>query len=204
MISKNEMMKNRFTPELALESLIDGNNRFQKNKPFKKDYKSQIAETSEDQSPFAIILSCIDSRIPIEIIFDLGIGDVFNIRIAGNIVNNDILGSMEFACKLNSAKLILVLGHTNCGAVKGACDNAELGHLTELLQKIKPAINSFSITECSSEDRDIVDKVARKNVELAIAEITTKSSILNEMYKKKEIDIIGAMYDVRTGEVELI
>ncbi|MCF6268497.1 MAG: hypothetical protein L3J41_02165 [Melioribacteraceae bacterium] len=201
MITQNEKTQNMMTSELALQFLKDGNARFCESKRLERDYNYQVVETSDGQFPFAIILSCIDSRVPTEIIFDKGIGDLFNARIAGNIVNKDILGSMEFACKLSGAKLILVLGHTSCGAVKGAYNNTELGNLTGLLEKLKPAINSVTT---NSESKDFLDIIALKNVELTIDEIKNQSSVLNEMYKNKEIDIKGAMYDVRSGKVTFL
>jgi len=206
-ITQTKVTQDMITPEMALQFLKDGNNRFLQNKPFERDYNYQVVETAKGQFPFAVILSCIDSRIPTEIIFDKGIGDLFNARIAGNIVNEDILGSMEFACKLSGAKLILVLGHTACGAVKGACDNAELGNLTGLLKKLKPAVNDVSTSpdvDRSSKNADFVDDVALKNVELTIEQIKQQSPVLNEMLQKNEIDIAGAMYKVETGEVEFL
>lgn len=201
MITQTKITQNMMTSELALQFLKDGNTRYFNNKLFEKDYNYQMMETSKEQFPFAIVLSCIDSRVPAEIIFDQGIGDFFNARIAGNIVNKDILGSMEFACNLKGAKLILVLGHTDCGAVKGACDNIELGNLTGLLEKLKPAINKV---DTSLENKNFIDSVALKNVELTIGNIKNKSSILNAMYNDKRIDIKGAMYNVRTGKVTFI
>ena len=192
---------------MAIQLLKDGNSRFLENTRLTRNYRSQVKETSTGQFPFAVVLSCVDSRIPTEIIFDQGIGDFFSARIAGNFVNKDILGSMEFACKLSGAKLIVVLGHTACGAVKGACDNAELGNLTGLLNKLKPAINKVETeegTDRSSKNSKFVDDVALKNVEIAIEDIKNKSYVLNEMFQNKEIDIIGAMYDLKTGSVEFI
>ena len=207
MITQNESTQNSITPEMAIQLLKDGNSRFLENTRLTRNYRSQVKETSTGQFPFAVVLSCVDSRIPTEIIFDQGIGDFFSARIAGNFVNKDILGSMEFACKLSGAKLIVVLGHTVCGAVKGACDNAELGNLTGLLNKLKPAINKVETeegTDRSSKNSKFVDDVALKNVEIAIEDIKNKSYVLNEMFQNKEIDIIGAMYDLKTGSVEFI
>ena len=207
MITQNESTQNSITPEMAIQLLKDGNSRFLENTRLTRNYRSQVKETSTGQFPFAVVLSCVDSRIPTEIIFDQGIGDFFSARIAGNFVNKDILGSMEFACKLSGAKLIVVLGHTACGTVKGACDNAELGNLTGLLNKLKPAINKVETeegTDRSSKNSKFVDDVALKNVEIAIEDIKNKSYVLNEMFQNKEIDIIGAMYDLKTGSVEFI
>jgi len=207
MITQTKTTQDMINPAMALQFLMDGNKRFLYKKPFERDYNYQVVETAKGQFPFAVILSCIDSRVPTEIIFDKGIGDLFNARIAGNIVNEDILGSMEFACKLAGAKLILVLGHTACGAVKGACDNAELGNLTGLLKKLMPAVNDVSTgpdVDRSSKNADFVDDVALKNVELTIEQIKKQSPVLNEMLEKKEINIAGAMYKVETGEVEFL
>ncbi|MCK5087798.1 MAG: hypothetical protein KAQ90_09770 [Melioribacteraceae bacterium] len=207
MITQTKNIQNMITPEIALKFLKDGNKRFFNNKPFEGNYNYQLVKTSKGQFPFAVILSCIDSRIPTDIIFDKKIGDLFNVRIAGNIVNEDILGSMEFACKLSGAKLILVLGHTECGAVKGACENAQLGNLTGLLKKLEPALNSVSTSpdvERSSKNKDFVNDVALKNIELTIEQIKQQSPVLNEMLQKNEIDIAGAMYKVETGEVEFL
>ena len=192
------------TPQMALELLQIGNERFVRNKQLQRSYDTQISDTSKGQYPFAVILSCIDSRVPSEIIFDQGIGDIFNIRIAGNFVNDDVLGSMEFACKLAGVKLIVVLGHTSCGAVKGACDAAELGLLTQLLDKIKPAVKAVSTSpdeDRSSANIKFVNRVAEKNVELTKEHIYKQSLVLHEMYNKGEIDIVTAMYDVASGKV---
>ena len=207
MITHNEASQNAITPEMAIQLLKDGNNRFLQNASIERDYHYQVKATSKGQFPFAIVLSCVDSRIPTEIIFDKGIGDFFNARIAGNFVNEDILGSMEFACKLSGAKLIVVMGHTACGAVRGACDNAELGNLTGLLNKLKPAIAKVETdpgTDRSSQNSKFVDEVALKNVEITIENIKTKSDVLNEMLQNNEINIVGAMYNIETGEVNFL
>ena len=193
------------TPEKALLFLKEGNERFQKNLKANRNLLEQVNDTSEGQFPFATILSCIDSRVSAELVFDQGLGDIFSIRIAGNFVNQDILGSMEFACKLAGSKIIVVLGHTSCGAVKGACDHAEMGNLTAMLAKITPAVDA--VTEPKAEElrnstnTEFVDNVARKNVQLTIQRILKESPILFEMQQNKEIRIIGAMYDVQNGEV---
>ena len=193
------------TPQKSLEWLKDGNTRFQKNLKVDRNLLEQVNDTSEGQYPFATILSCIDSRVSSELIFDQGIGDIFSVRIAGNFVNSDILGSMEFACKLAGTKLIVVLGHTACGAVKGACDDAKLGNLTGMLEKIKPAVNAVSEPQDSSlrnsSNKEFVDNVSAKNVELTINNITEKSSVLAEMQKNGEIQIVGGMYDIHAGAV---
>ena len=193
------------TPMVAVDMLQKGNKRFLANKLLQRRLDKQVADTSNDQFPFAIILSCIDSRVPAEIVFDQGIGDIFNVRIAGNFVNKDILGSMEFACKFAGAKLIVVMGHTSCGAVKGACDSVQAGHLTQLCEKILPAVDATQTA--SHEDRnsnnlDFVNRVAARNVELTIEKIYVESPMLYELYSQQKIDIVPAMYDVASGKVD--
>ena len=193
------------SPKKALKILKEGNARFQNNQSINRNLLEQVADTSTGQYPFAAILSCIDSRVPTEKVFDQGIGDLFSIRIAGNFVNDDILGSLEFACKIAGAKVIVVMGHTSCGAVKGACDNARLGHLTSMLENIRPAVESVKEPRDpklrNSKNSEFVDGVAQRNVELAINDIRTRSSILREMEEAGEISIHGAMYDVVSGAV---
>jgi len=193
------------TPANALQNLKDGNLRFQNSKKEDRNLLEQVKDTSRGQFPFATILSCIDSRVSSELIFDQGIGDIFSVRIAGNFVNQDILGSMEFGCKLAGTKLLVVLGHTACGAIKGACDGAELGNLTAMLDNIKPAVNSVTIPEDpslrNSSNIEFVNNVAKENVNLTIARIVKESPILAEMENNGEINIIGAMYDINTGVV---
>ena len=191
----------------ALQLLKEGNKRFLTKSSISRSFDKQIDLTATGQYPFAAIVSCIDSRIPTEIIFDQGIGDVFNARIAGNFVNEDILGSLEFACKLAGSKLIVIMGHTSCGAVKGACDHAELGNLTGMLEKIKPAMANVATEEGvdrSSKNLDFVNKVAVQNVHLTIAKLKSDSPVLNEMIEAGDVDVVGAMYDVRTGEVSFL
>ncbi len=195
------------TIKSSVQTLMDGNTRFLNGTSVNRDFLAQVKDTATGQYPFASILSCIDSRVPTEVIFDQGIGDLFNARIAGNFINEDILGSLEFACKLAGSKVIMVLGHTSCGAVKGACDHAELGHLTQMLDKIMPAVDAIPTAEGedrSSSNTQFVNAVSAKNVEIAVAQISEKSEVLKEMYDNGEIDIVGAMYDVRTGKVELL
>jgi len=193
------------TSEKSLQYLKEGNTRFQHNLKINRNLSEQVMDTSGGQFPFATVLSCIDSRVSSELIFDQGLGDIFSIRIAGNFVNEDILGSMEFACKLAGTRLIVVLGHTACGAVKGACDDAKLGNLTTLLNKIKPAVIDVSSpvdeTLRNSSNSVFVDNVATKNVELTIDRILNESDVLSEMKHNGEIQIVGAMYDVKTGIV---
>ena len=193
------------TPTTALQELKDGNQRFIEKKQLNRDLLQQVSETSTGQFPFATVLSCIDSRVSSELIFDQGIGDIFSVRIAGNFVNEDILGSMEFACKLAGTKLVLVLGHTACGAVKGACDHARLGNLTALINKIEPAVEAVkepadeSIR--NSSNSDFVNEVAKKNVLMTIDNIRSSSEVLKDMEDAGAIQIIGGMYDIKTGHV---
>jgi len=193
-------------PDMAVRLLIAGNTRFVENRQAGRNLMTQMVNTSKGQYPFATVLSCIDSRVSSELIFDQGIGDIFSVRIAGNFINSDILGSMEFACKLAGTKVILVLGHTSCGAVKGACDNAKLGNLTGMLDKIKPAVNQVSEpvdpSKRNSKNIEFVNTVAKKNVELSIERIMAESPVLAEMKSSGEIDIVGGMYDISTGKVE--
>jgi len=193
------------TPQKSLDFLKEGNLRFQRNLKANRNFLEQVNDTSEGQFPFATILSCIDSRVSAELVFDQGLGDIFSIRIAGNFVNPDILGSMEFGCKLAGTKLVVVLGHTACGAVKGACDDAKLGNLTGMLAKIKPAVNAVSEPQDqslrNSSNAKFVDSVSAKNVEITIDNIMKDSPILEEMHNSGEIKIIGAMYDINTGKV---
>ncbi|PCJ80022.1 MAG: carbonic anhydrase [Flavobacteriales bacterium] len=193
------------TPEGAMEILKEGNARFVQNLQTDRNLPEQVQETAKGQYPFAVILSCIDSRIPAEMVFDQGIGDIFSIRIAGNFINEDILGSMEFACKAAGSKLIVVMGHSSCGAVKGACDHVELGNLTGLLSKIQPAIDSVEEAgERTSVNKEFVQKVAYKNVEISMRQLKEKSPVLKEMLDNGEIGLVGAMYSVETGEVTFV
>lgn len=198
-------MQAALTPEDALELLKSGNMRFVSNLKMNRNLLQQVNETRDGQYPFAAILSCIDSRAPAELIFDQGLGDIFSIRIAGNFINDDILGSMEFACKIAGSKLIVVLGHTHCGAVKGACDDIQLGHLTQMLAKLKPAIEKVSdIEERNSSNTDFVNKVVHENVEHALNEIIQRSIVLNELVQEEKIKIVGAIYNIETGEVQFL
>jgi carbonic anhydrase len=193
------------TPQKSLNYLKEGNQRFQNNLKANRNLLEQVNDTSDGQFPFATILSCIDSRVSAELVFDQGLGDIFSVRIAGNFVNEDILGSMEFASKLAGTKLIVVLGHTSCGAIKGACDDAKLGNLTNMLAKITPAVNAVNEpTDKSlrnSKNIEFVDNVSKKNVILTLDKIRAQSPILKEMEDNNEIDIVGGMYDINTGEV---
>jgi carbonic anhydrase len=193
------------TPQIALTVLREGNARFQANLKANRNLLQQVNETRAGQWPFAIVLSCIDSRTSVELLFDQGLGDVFSARIAGNFVNDDILGCMEFACHLAGSKLIVVLGHSHCGAIKGACDDVKLGHLTGLIDKLKPAVSSAA-ANCpgphNSANADFVQAVARTNVERTVADIKNRSEVLRTMLEQGEIGIAGGMYDVETGSVE--
>ncbi|HNF03408.1 MAG TPA: carbonic anhydrase family protein [Ferruginibacter sp.] len=202
----NKEIQSKITPRKALELLKGGNQRFVNNLKANRNLLEQVNETSEGQWPFAIILSCIDSRTSAELIFDQGLGDIFSVRIAGNIVNTDILGSMEFACKLAGSKLVVVLGHTKCGAVKGACDHVEMGNLTELLSKLQPAVYSERETldpeKRNSQNADFVENVSAINVRRTVKNIIERSFIIEQMVENGDIGVVGAMYDVETGRVE--
>jgi carbonic anhydrase len=199
----NKELQAQITPRKALEILKEGNSRFMKNLQSDRDLLKQANETRDGQWPFATILSCIDSRTSAELIFDQGLGDVFSVRIAGNIVNTDILGSMEFACKVAGSKLIVVLGHSKCGAVKGACDHVEMGNLTELLSKLQPAVYQENETtgERSSKNATFVENVAQINVKRSVKSIIERSFILEQMLENGEIGIVGGMHDLETGKV---
>ena len=204
MKTHNKDSQATITPTLALQILQEGNQRFINNLKYNRNLLQQVNETRDGQWPFAVILSCIDSRTSAELIFDQGLGDVFSVRIAGNIVNEDILGSMEFACKVAGSKLVVVLGHTKCGAVKGACDHVELGNLTALLSKLQPAVENEITTKenRTSGNSEFVENVASINVKQTVNLIKERSLVLYEMIEKGEIGICGAMYDVETGNVE--
>jgi len=198
--------QSKISPSIALDFLKEGNSRFVENNQANRSLLSQVNDTSTGQYPFATVLSCIDSRVSSELIFDQGIGDIFSVRIAGNFVNEDILGSMEFACKLAGTKIIVVLGHTSCGAVKGACDNAKLGNLTAMLGKIMPAVNEVAepadSNQRNSSNISFVNEVAKRNVQLNIARILKESPVLAEMQKDGEISIVGGMYNISSGKVD--
>lgn len=192
------------TPDLALEILKEGNERFVKNLKANRNLLQQVNETAEGQYPFAFILSCIDSRTSAELIFDQGLGDIFSCRIAGNILNEDILGSMEFACKVVGSKIMVVLGHTKCGAIKGACDDVKLGNLSDLLTKVKPAIKAELSTKenRNASNPAFVENVAKLNVDLTLKQIPKRSPIIADLIEKGKVALIGAMYNVETGMVE--
>ena len=193
----------KITPNKAIEMLKQGNQRFVSGKTIARDFRAQVKQTSKGQFPFAAVVSCLDSRIPPETVFDQGIGSLFVARVAGNFVNDDILGSLEFATKLAGSKLIVVMGHTECGAIKGACDGAQLGLLTAALANINPAVMAVQgdYTSRTSKDTKFVQAVAEMNVNLTMKKLRDRSVVLREMLDKGEIGMIGAMYDVHTGKV---
>lgn len=208
MVTQTKETQAALNPQSALALLKEGNARFVEKKMENRDFLEQVRQTASGQYPFATILGCIDSRVSAELIFDQGVGDIFSARVAGNIVNEDILGSMEFACKLAGTKVIVVLGHTACGAVKGACDDAKMGNLTELLSKIRPAVEAVSEPSDSemrnSNNIDFVNNVATKNVAMTIDNIRSQSPVLKEMEDNGEIAIVGAMYDISDGKVHFM
>lgn len=194
------------TPEEIIALAKAGNQRFVKGERIERDYQQDVRATKKGQHPAAIILSCIDSRAPAEIIFDAGIGNIFNARIAGNFVDQDQAGSLEYACKVAGSKVVLVLGHTNCGAIKGAIDGVQLGNLTQLLAKLRPAVDALHDFpgEHSSHNKAFVDAVATKNVQLTLENIRQISPVLNKLEQDKQIKMVGAMYNVATGQVEFL
>jgi carbonic anhydrase len=201
--SLTKEQRDKMTPDDILSMMKRGNERFRKGENAQRNYLAEQRASAKGQFPAAVILSCIDSRAPAEVIMDLGIGDTFNARVAGNIANDDILGSMEFACKVAGSKVLLVMGHTACGAIKGAIDNVELGNLTGLLAKIRPAVKATEFAgERSSKNPAFIDAVARKNVELTMAQILEKSAVLAELEAKKALKIAGAIYNLETAAVE--
>lgn len=195
--------REKLSPDDILELMRKGNERFARGERKQRNYLREQQASAGGQHPAAVLLSCIDSRAPAEVIMDLGIGDVFNARVAGNVLNEDIAGSIEFACKLAGAKVILVMGHTACGAVKGAIDGAQLGNLTGLLAKIRPAVEATTFTgPRSSKDARFVDAVARKNVELTMARLRETSPTIQELVTAKKVRIAGAMYDLATAKID--
>ncbi len=194
------------TPAASLEALIDGNRRFLEGRGNASDLREQVEATKGGQWPFAAIVTCIDSRTAPELVFDQGIGDLFSVRIAGNFVNDDMLGSLEFACRVAGAKLVVVMGHTHCGAIKGACDGVELGHLTGMLTRLRPAVDETKQpadpAQRTSGNADFVQEVARRNVALTVTAIRERSEVLRQLEEAGTIRIVGAMYDVETGAVD--
>ncbi|TXK78775.1 carbonic anhydrase family protein [Mesonia sp. K4-1] len=202
-ITKSE--QNEMTPDQVLNDLLSGNERFVTDKLNHKSNKSLVESATGGQNPKAIILSCVDSRVPVETVLDQAIGDIFVSRVAGNFENTDIIGSMEYACKVAGSKLVFVIGHESCGAVSAACDGVELGNITSMLENIKPAVNGVEVEgEKSSKNPEFVQAVVEKNVELTMNRIREKSSILNEMEANGEIKIVGGVYSLKTGKVEML
>ena len=194
------------TPEAALEALMQGNERFRARRMADRDLMQQVSDTSTGQFPFAVVLTCIDSRTPPELFFDQGLGDVFTIRLAGNIVNEDVLGSMEFACKVAGAKLVLVVGHSHCGAVKGACDGVRLGNLTATMEKLEPVVervrDGWTDGDATSGNVGFVSSVVERNVTSVLDEIRSRSEVLRELADAGDIALVGGIYDVESGAFE--
>lgn len=199
MRTQTKALQKNLTPKEAHKILVAGNKRFVNNLKAHRDHKAQVYETSEGQFPFAVILSCIDSRVPAELVFDQGIGDIFSVRIAGNVINQDILGSMEYACKVGGSKILVVMGHSNCGAITAACNHVELGNLTPLLAKIKPSMTSLNDNQDINNEQ--IDTVSRVNVSHSINRIRQESAILHQLEKEGAIEIVGAFYSVELGTV---
>ena len=201
----NKEKQDTLTPDVVLQDLMAGNKRFTEKEMLQRDYASQVKKTSGGQWPQAVVLSCIDSRVAVETVFDQGIGDIFVARVAGNFENADILGSMEYSCKVAGSKLVLVLGHEGCGAVKAACDNVELGNITHLLSNIKPAVEATKTDgDRNSKNDAFVADVVENNVKLTMDRIRSKSPILKEMEENGEIKIVGGVYSISTGKVTLL
>lgn len=203
MITQTKSTQDNITPKEAQSILAEGNNRFIKNSKAERNLKDQVVKTSNGQYPFAVVLSCIDSRVPAELVFDQGIGDIFSVRVAGNIVNEDVLGSMEYACKVAGSKLLVVLGHTKCGAVTAACKNVELGNITPLLKKINPAVTLIKAEKGDLND-EAIEEVSIANVKISMDRIREESPILADMESNGEINIVGAIYNVSTGLVDFL
>lgn len=197
--------QSKLNPDDVLNDLMEGNKRFAGNNMLERDYSSQIEKTSGGQWPQAVVLGCIDSRVPLETIFDQGVGDIFAARVAGNFENTDILGSMEYSCKVAGSKLVMVLGHEACGAVKAACDHVKLGNITHLLSNIEPAVEATKTDgERNSSNNSFVAGVVENNVKMTIDRIREKSPILKEMEDNGEIKIVGGVYSISTGKVMLL
>ena len=203
MRTQTKDIQQKLTPQDAHRILVEGNARFVQDIKANRSLQSQVIETSSGQYPFAIILSCIDSRVPVELVFDQGIGDLFSVRVAGNVINEDVLGSMEYACKVAGSKIVVVMGHTKCGAVTSACNHVELGNITALLSKIQPAVNSIKPVG-SSMTADEIETVGVNNVVHLIERIRAESPILKELEANGEIEIVGAVYSVEDGKVTFL
>lgn len=202
----SQVSQRDMTSEQALNALKKGNERFVSGHMLKRNLIAQVRETASGQYPFAVVLGCIDSRVPPELVFDQGIGDIFSPRIAGNFADTDIIGSIEFATKLSGAKLVVVLGHTECGAVKGACDNVQLGNLTQTLSNIMPAVYAVKDAggDRTSKNKAFVQKVADENVRLTVQALTERSGVLRELLSANRLKVLGAMHDVGTGRVSFL
>lgn len=201
----DKAQRDALTPDQVLHRLLQGNARFSGNRLLRHDYLAQKADTRDGQYPAAIILSCIDSRVPAEIVLDAGIGELFNARVAGNLVNQDILGSMEYACAVAGSKVIMVMGHTGCGAIKGGISGAQLGHLTGLVDRLRPAAEATRYTGVRDEKNPaFVDEVARTHVRMTVRQIRQQSSTLAGMERRDEIMLVGAMYHLRGGRLEVL
>lgn len=203
MRTQTKDIQNNLNPQDAHRILVEGNTRFVSNVKAQRDLQQQVLETSTGQFPFAVVLSCIDSRVPAELVFDQGIGDLFSVRVAGNVINEDVLGSMEYACKVAGSKIVVVMGHTKCGAVTSACNHVELGNITALLSKIQPAVNSIKPVG-SSMTADEIETVGVNNVVHSIERIRAESPILKELEANGEIEIVGAVYSVEDGKVTFL
>ncbi|MFT5861308.1 MAG: carbonic anhydrase [Flavobacteriaceae bacterium] len=203
MNTHTKISQDNTSPTEAIAELVNGNRRFTENAGIKRDLKDQVIRTSSGQYPIAVIHSCIDSRVPVELVFDLGIGDVFSSRVAGNIINEDVLGSMEYGCKVAGSKVIVVLGHTKCGAVTAACNHVELGNITALLSKIESSVNKVESSSGNLNGAEI-EQVTLLNIENSIEQIRDESSILKEMEDAGQIKIVGAVYSVESGKVEFL
>lgn len=203
MTTQTKDTQEKLSPKDAVQMLIDGNARFLEDRKTNRNLQDQVVQTSKGQFPFAVILGCIDSRVPVEIVFDQGIGDLFSARVAGNVVNSDVLGSLEYACKVAGSKVVMVLGHTKCGAVTAACNHVELGNITGLLDKIEPAMDVLKVDD-QELTGELIEKVVIENIRQSMQQIRLNSPILKEMEDNDEIDIIGANYNVDTGKVEFL
>jgi carbonic anhydrase len=194
------------SPKKALQFLKDGNKRFVSNLKLNRNLLQQVNDTKDGQWPFAVVLSCIDSRTSAELVFDQGLGDIFSVRVAGNVVNTDILGSMEYACKVAGSKLIVVLGHSKCGAVVSACKEVKMGNITELLSKVRPSVDEVraKMPQAASDSSEFVEAVAHNNISFTMDQILERSKILNQLFEEGQIGLVGAYYDVETGEVEFM
>jgi carbonic anhydrase len=206
-IAINKEVQSSLTPSVVLADLLEGNKRFTNNSLESADYNALVKDTITGQFPKAVVLSCIDSRVPVEQVFDQTIGDIFVARVAGNFENTDILGSLEYSCKVAGSKLVLVLGHESCGAVKAACDGVELGNITAMLDNIVPAVKEAALdfdTPVDSSNKDFVAKTVENNVRLTIQRIREKSEILSDMESNGEIEIVGGVYSLQSGKVNML